>query len=651
MDVASTKRRDQTQVATWQQSLALAGARLRTDVVFAMVDAAIVVIAYSAALLLRFIDFQGVTPDWWKGFVLVLPVVIIVHVVANLIFGAYGHVWEFASVEEAMRVVAATATASITLFVGMMTYREISGEVGPVPVMVLAVGALLTLGGMGAARFRSRLFSFRRLSGVSQPAITLVVGTDQGAVDLARRGLQADHPVAVVGFLAIDPTARSRKLAGLPVMGSVRDLRAVLLGTDFDQVVVAGSVGEQIVRQVVDDCMDVDVRLRTLPDIDEVLNSNGNLRHIRDLEITDLLPRPTVSTDLARVKDLVSGRVVMVTGAGGSIGAEIVEQVLRFDAAEVLCLDHDETHLYEAMQQWASPKAQSILCDIRDRNRLLRIFAQHRPQVVFHAAAHKHVPILESAPEEAVKTNILGTSNLLDAVGLYGTERFVLISTDKAVAPKNVMGASKRFAEMMIQTAAANRSECVYAAVRFGNVLGTRGSVVPTFTQQILSGGPVTISDPAMTRYFMTVSEAVELVLQASAIADDGDVLVLDMGEPVKIMDLAHRMIRLAGLVPGRDIEVIITGARPGEKLNEELSLKPPTPSLHPKIWLVRPTWPGAVTLLDAVEQLGRLASDGDREGVREMLFSLTSAEWADNETVSLRLFEYSDMLNRNPAL
>lgn len=577
--------------------------------------------------------------------------VIIVHVVANLIFGAYGHVWEFASVEEAMRVVAATATASITLFVGMMTYREISGEVGPVPVMVLAVGALLTLGGMGAARFRSRLFSFRRLSGVSQPAITLVVGTDQGAVDLARRGLQADHPVAVVGFLAIDPTARSRKLAGLPVMGSVRDLRAVLLGTDFDQVVVAGSVGEQIVRQVVDDCMDVDVRLRTLPDIDEVLNSNGNLRHIRDLEITDLLPRPTVSTDLARVKDLVSGRVVMVTGAGGSIGAEIVEQVLRFDAAEVLCLDHDETHLYEAMQQWASPKAQSILCDIRDRNRLLRIFAQHRPQVVFHAAAHKHVPILESAPEEAVKTNILGTSNLLDAVGLYGTERFVLISTDKAVAPKNVMGASKRFAEMMIQTAAANRSECVYAAVRFGNVLGTRGSVVPTFTQQILSGGPVTISDPAMTRYFMTVSEAVELVLQASAIADDGDVLVLDMGEPVKIMDLAHRMIRLAGLVPGRDIEVIITGARPGEKLNEELSLKPPTPSLHPKIWLVRPTWPGAVTLLDAVEQLGRLASDGDREGVREMLFSLTSAEWADNETVSLRLFEYSDMLNRNPAL
>jgi FlaA1/EpsC-like NDP-sugar epimerase len=269
--------------------------------------------------------------------------------------------------------------------------------------------------------------------------------------------------------------------------------------------------------------------------------------------------------------------------------------------------------------------------------------------VVFHAAAHKHVPILESAPEEAVKTNILGTANLLDGVGLYGTERFVLISTDKAVAPKNVMGASKRFAEMMIQSAAANRSGCIYAAVRFGNVLGTRGSVVPTFTQQILSGGPVTISDPAMTRYFMTVSEAVELVLQASAIADDGDVLVLDMGEPVKIMHLAHRMIRLAGLVPGRDIEVTITGARPGEKLNEELSLEPLTPSLHSKIWLVRPTWPEPVTLLDAVEQLERWASDEDREGVREMLFSFTSTEWGGNETVSLRLSEYSDVLDQRP--
>ena len=650
MDVASTKRGDQTPIASWQQRLALAGARLRTDIVFALVDAAIVVIAYSAALLLRFIDLQGVTPDWWRVFVLVLPVIITVHVVANLIFGAYGHVWEFASVEEAMRVVAATATASIMLFVGMISYREISGEVGPVPVMVLAVGALLTLGGMGAARFRSRLFSFRRLSNVSQPAITLVVGTDQGAVDLARRGLQGDNPVAVVGFLTTDPTARPRKLAGLPVMGSVRDLRTVLLRTAFDQVVVAGSVGEQIVRQVVDACMDVDVRLRTLPDIDEVLSSNGNLRHIRDLVISDLLPRPTVSTDLARVKDLVSGRRVMVTGAGGSIGSEIVEQVLRFNAAEVLCLDHDETHLYEAMLRWASPRAQSVLCDIRDRKRLLRIFAEHRPQVVFHAAAHKHVPILESAPEEAVKTNILGTANVLDGVALHGTERFVLISTDKAVAPKNVMGASKRFAEMMIQAAAANRGGCVYAAVRFGNVLGTRGSVVPTFTQQILSGGPVTISDPSMTRYFMTVSEAVELVLQASAIAEDGDVLVLDMGEPVKIMHLAHRMIRLAGLVPGRDIEVTITGARPGEKLNEELSLKPMTPSPHSKIWLVRPTWPGAVTLLDAMEHLERLASDGDGEGVREMLFSLTSAEWAGNETVSLRPFEYSDVLDQNPT-
>ena len=629
-------------VVGWQQKLAMAGARLRADIIFAAIDALLVVIAYSAALVLRFIDIQGISPTWWRGFVVAMPVVISVHLVASFIFGGYGHVWEYASVEEAMRLVMATVVAAITLLAGTLGYRGITGEEGPIPLMVLAIGAMFTLGGMGATRFRSRLFSFNRAVS-TEPTVTLVVGTDQGAVDLARRGMNANHPVAVVGFLAFDGKARSRRVAGLPVLGGVEDLRTLVRTIKFDQVVVAGTAGDQAVRDVVDACVDVDVRLRILPDMNHVLGANGTFRDVRDLEITDLLPRPAVAMDLEPVRELVSGRVVMVTGAGGSIGAEIVKQVLAFEPARVVCLDHDETHIYEASLRWASSLAHPVLCDVRDRSHLLGVFAEHRPNVVFHAAAHKHVPILETVPEEAVKTNILGTANVLEGVRLYGSDRFVLISTDKAVAPTSVMGASKRVAEMMTRAASSNQGQCVYTAVRFGNVLGSRGSVVPTFTYQILNGGPVTISDPAMTRYFMTVPEAVELVLQASAIAEDGDVLVLDMGEPMKIVDLAHRMIRLAGLVPGRDIEIEFTGARPGEKLCEEVSAEPLAPSAHPNIGRCQPDCPGPVTLLDAVVHLEELALRGDREALQEVLFSLVLSEWPDTETVTLDQDAFSE--------
>lgn len=620
--------------------LAQAAARLRADLAFALIDAVIVVFAYMAALVLRFVDIQDISARWWQGFLIALPVVLVVHLVANFVFGAYGHVWEYASVEEAMRLVAAALTSAILLLGGLLFYRSLTdGTDGLVPIMVLAVGAGLTLAGMGAVRFRSRMFSFKRTEDLPEPVTTLVIGTGRAAADLARHGIGRTEGARIVGFVSTDGEPSDLRLAGLPVIGRLEDVPGIVRVLDVDQVVIAERLSDDDIRSLVDGCMSIDVRLRIIPDLGQVLGSSGSLRDVRDLELTDLLPRETVRTDLRSVAELLAGRRILVTGAGGSIGTEIVRQVLEFTPAQVLALDNDETHLYEGVLSWGSdPLAVPILCDIRDGEALERVFEQHRPEVVFHAAAHKHVPILESFPEEAAKTNIEGTTNLLEAVGRHGCERFVLISTDKAVDPTSVMGASKRIAEMLVQ-ATVNRpgNSCVHSAVRFGNVLGSRGSVVPTFMRQIQAGGPVTVSDPEMLRYFMTVSEAVQLVLQASTMATGGEVFVLDMGEPIRIGDLAHRMIRLAGLVPGRDIEVVVTGARPGEKHAEVLSRHPLEPSAHPQVNLIAADPPEPIVLFEALGELERLTRLGDRMALSSALHRLAWQTWDSDVVVDLR--------------
>jgi FlaA1/EpsC-like NDP-sugar epimerase len=405
---------------------------------------------------------------------------------------------------------------------------------------------------------------------------------------------------------------------------------------------VATSNGAHLVRRLVDLFISVDVRLRILPDIESIMANDTNVQDVRDLMPEDLLDRPRVETDIEEVGATLTGKRLLVTGAGGSIGSELVKQIIKFRPSELFVLDHDETHLHEAVAKWAASEIsiEPVLCDIRDRTRVLRVFEEFKPEVVFHAAAHKHVPILEACPEEAVKTNVLGTQVLLDACQRSGVKRFVLISTDKACDPVGVMGASKRVAEMLVQAAAVNDPNGSYSAVRFGNVLASRGSVVPTFVDQIKAGGPVTVTDAEMTRYFMTIPEAVELVLQATAIAEPGQILVLDMGEPIRIVDLAHRLIRMAGLVPVRDIEVRITGRRPGEKLHELLSTAPLRPSAHARIQVADQGWPGAITLKDTVDKLVKLAAHGDRDNLRQMLLSVSQRDWHPNEAIDLTALE-----------
>ena len=631
-----------TETSQWRLRVTRGAAQFRADLSFAIIDAFLISLAYLAALELRFVDATGVPPAFLSSLIGVLPIAILVHIIFGVALGIYGHVWEYASIAEAKQIAIASMLSTATNLALLLAYRSLLGVAGPVPISTVVMGGLLSLFGMGLVRFRSRLFSFRRTHGIDGPDRTLVVGTGRIAADFARYAPLAAQPTEVVGFVSIGSEVGVKRLAGLPVVGTLDALDELVDHHRISQVVVAGG-GSSLARRVLDACMHVDVALRIIPELEAILTGESPSADVRDLEIRDLLPRAMISTDLEPVAELVAGRRVLVTGAGGSIGSEIVRQLLGFDAEVVYALDRDESALHEAMLTWresGDAPLEQVLCDIRDSERVMRAFEEMRPEIVFHAAALKHVPILQDHPEEAVKTNVDGTANVMAAGRVNGMERFVLISTDKAVAPSSIMGATKRVAEMLVQSADSRREDCVYSSVRFGNVLGSRGSVVPTFISQIQKGGPVTLTDPNMTRYFMTIGEAVQLVLQASAMATGGEVFVLDMGEPVRIGDLAHRMIRLAGLVPGRDIEIEVVGRRPGEKMQEILSWEPLSDTENPKIQVANPGFPGPVTVMDTVAHLGELASVGEAREISRVLRNMTCQTWKDGETVDLRSLE-----------
>lgn len=618
---------------------------VRADFSLAIIEAGLISLAYAAALGLRSLEpTNPISSSWWTRLGFALPVIIVVHLGANLVFGNYGHVWRYASIEEALRVVAAAMSAGIVIIGLAGFYRWTITPTAVVPLSVLVLGAILSLGGMGAIRFWSRMFSKQRIDLIqSTRERALVVGTGADAVHVARHRSEAIHGIGVVGFIDVASDGdRSRVLAGYPILGGLEDVPRLVTEQEINQIIIACPEADDYGRQLVDLCMDVEVRLRILPNMDSILEGNSATRDIRDLELTDLLPRTQVATDLTDVGRFLNGRCVLVTGAGGSIGSEIVAQALAFGARRVVALDHDETHLHDSSVDWlaavSSPDALVLeLADIRDAVRLSAIFHDHQPEVVFHAAAHKHVPILEECPDEAVKTNIVGTVNVVnEAERCDATEAFVLISTDKAVNPHSVMGASKRMAEMIVQTRANSLPDMKWCAVRFGNVLGSRGSVVPTFKQQVQQGGPVTVSHEDMERYFMTVGEAVELVMQAASMSTGGEVFVLDMGEPVRILDLAHRMIRLAGLVPYKDIDVVITGLRPGERLSEQLAIAPLVPSAHPKILVARESVPTEKHLSETLAYL-RLLTDHGEARLGDMIVAVANDVFISTNLDSLQ--------------
>ena len=619
----SMVRSDDAEKAGMMSRLASTTARMRIDVPFALLDAFFVSVAFGLILVLR---FDAAVPErFWQQFVTSLPMIILITLAMNWLWGLYGQIWKHASVLEARRIILATMSTALILTAIMVVGTRL------IPLSVVGLGSLLYTLLAGATRFQSRLFALRRVQS-DQPGLRVVVlGAGESGASLVREMLRSPKAGLIpIAMLDDDPRTHGRHCLGIPVVGSINDLPRVAAGTLVHQAVLAvADPPVELVRRAADLAELAEIPLRVLRGVAELVQGHVTLRDVRDLRIEDVLGREQVVTDLDAVHRLLTGRRVLVTGAGGSIGSEIARQVAEAEPAALLVLDHDETHLHELCAGLTGPvgeeRTMQLLADVRDRDVILRVFERYRPEIVFHAAAHKHVPVLEQYPAEAVRTNVLGTANVVDAARAAGTRHLVFISTDKAVNPSCVMGASKRLGEQLVL--ARSPLEGRFCAVRFGNVLGSRGSVIPTFLRQINSGGPVTVTDPRMTRFFMSIREAVQLVLQAAAISEGRDVFVLEMGEQVRIIELARRMIRLAGRRVGDDIEIKVTGVRPGEKLVEELHADNEVleGTAHPAIRRLHPHTMPSVELNSALEQLAADAAAGRDEQVRAGLLRTTA--------------------------
>jgi FlaA1/EpsC-like NDP-sugar epimerase len=481
------------------------------------------------------------------------------------------------------------------------------------PRSALGIDWLLSLVLIGGSRFALRILSEQ--SGARPNAKArkvLIIGAgDAGALVVRELQKSSQLNLLPVGFLDDDPDKQRHEINGIPVIGVVNDLPDVLDVQPVDEVIIAiPSAPGRTIRLVTDVCRSKGISSRTMPGLYELIGGKVSVSRLREVDITDLLRRESVRVNDEAVGAALMGKRVLVTGAGGSIGSELCRQIARRGPAELVLLGHGENSIFEIFLELRATYPDSVLypiiADVRDMSRLTSVFQAHQPQVVFHTAAHKHVPLMEANPVEAVTNNIIGTRNIVQASLDFSVERFVLISTDKAVRPSSIYGGTKRLAEMIVLDA-AHTTKRAFTVVRFGNVLGSRGSIIPIFKQQIVHGGPITITHPDMHRFFMTIPEAVYLVLQAASMESGGEVFVLNMGQPVRILDLAEDLIRLSGLEPGRDIEIVFTGIRRGEKLTEDL-WEPGTPlakTLHPDIFrLDHDTSPSTLNLLQTINSL-----------------------------------------------
>jgi FlaA1/EpsC-like NDP-sugar epimerase len=497
------------------------------------------------------------------------------------------------------------------------------------PRSALGIDWLLSLVLIGGSRFALRILSEQSFSARNGKRVkALIIGAgDAGALVVRELQKSAQINLLPVGFLDDDQAKQKHEIYGVPVIGKISDLSDVLDNQNVDEVIIAiPSAPGKILRAVTDACRRKGIPSRTMPGIYELIGGKVSVSRLREVDITDLLRREPAKIDDRLVGSSLSGKRILVTGAGGSIGREISRQVARWGPAELVLLGHGENSIFDALlelqEDYGSLSIHPVIADVRDLSRLQAVFQAHRPEVVFHAAAHKHVPLMEYNVEEAITNNVVGTRNVVQVSLRSDVERFVLISTDKAVKPINVYGATKRLAEMIVIDA-AQRTGRAFTVVRFGNVLGSRGSVVPLFKSQIARGGPVLVTHPDMERYFMTIPEAVHLVLQASAMGQGGEAFILNMGEQVRILELAEDLIRLSGLEPGRDIEIAFTGIRPGEKLSEDLWEQGTNfqPTAHSEIFRSKDDEEvDSQRLTQAIEQLERLARQGEAETIIRVL-------------------------------
>ena len=507
-------------------------------------------------------------------------------------FGLYRKAWSYASVGE-LRSIVEAVSLSILVVAGMQYVLTQN-----ISIRALVITWMLHVMLIGFSRLSWRVVAGRVVkSGDVNMKRTLIIGAGQAGIMIARQILNNPrHGMRPVAFIDDDPMKQGLEIYGIRVCGGKEDVQRYVDMYRADKIVIAiPSMDKKKMADLMKICVETGVTTQTIPLIEDLIMGKVSIQDVRDVKIEDLLGRDEVQLDLQAIKGKLKGKTILITGAGGSIGSEICRQVAEFDPKKLILLGHGENSIYtidmELKQRLSADiEVQPIIADVQDRNRIFDIISELKPDVIYHAAAHKHVPLMECNPMEAVKNNIFGTKNVADAAHFFGVSYFVFVSTDKAVNPPNIMGATKRFAEMIIQNLAKS-SDTKFAAVRFGNVLGSRGSVVPLFRKQIAEGGPITVTDPEMTRYFMTIPEASRLVIQAGVLAQGGEVFVLDMGEPVKIVDLAKNLIKLSGYEE-EDIGIRFTGIRPGEKLYEELlnESERQTDTVFPKIHIGKAT-------------------------------------------------------------
>ncbi|MCM3115100.1 polysaccharide biosynthesis protein [Neobacillus sp. MER 74] len=597
---------------------------------FIFIDSCIVLTAIFISCFLVNGTFQVIT------FPIVLSCIVILlsHYTLSLKFHLYKKAWEYASVGELLSILK-IVTSSVIL---AGTFQQLI--IQEIFVRLLAVTWLLNMFIIGGSRFCWRMLRDSSLNKIDNKKRTLIVGAGSAGTMVVRQLLQNKHAdLLPVAFIDDDSKKHRLDILGIPVIGGVDKIEMAVIDNNIENIVIAiPSMRKKELNTIFLECAKTNAKTQILPMLEDLMTGKVSVSQFRDVQVEDLLGRETVELDISSISDNITNKVVLVTGAGGSIGSEICRQVVNFNPKTLVLLGHGENSIYSIEMELKEMNKNSevefvpVIADIQDEKKLMSVLSRYQPDIVYHAAAHKHVPLMEANPEEAVKNNIIGTINVAKAASWNGVKTFVMISTDKAVNPTSVMGAAKKLAEMIIQHM-DQQSETKFVAVRFGNVLGSRGSVIPLFKKQVEKGGPVTVTHPDMIRYFMTIPEASRLVLQAGALANGGEIFVLDMGDPVKIVDLAKNLIKLSGNSI-EEIGIEFSGIRPGEKLFEELLKEDEVheQQIYPKIYIGKTS----ELLINEIEELILTYSNMGKGEIRAKLIDLANYKVTQRSEISV---------------
>lgn len=590
------------------------------EVILAVIDTVIVIFSYWLAYFIR-TDFGRLSffmgeHSLWANIIWV----VLINLGSILLFGLNRSLWMFISVDEALRVGAAVSTANFVWWLLVMILK-IPEYTRSIPVIAAMIQLILMLG----LRLVYRIV--RRDSGQrKRQHRALILGAGSSGVNALREITYSDrYDTRIIGFLDKNPKKVKKRLNGVEVLGTDEQMEDIVRQFDIDTVYIAiKNISKTDLKKLIEKCRDLNLRTRIVA-FELHANADGSTTSVRNVNINDLLGRGELNLNNEEIGSYLTDKTVMVTGAGGSIGSELVRQIMNFKPKRFVLIDIYENNMYDLQQEiniarrtgtmQSETEVVCLLASVRDKTRINQIMEKYRPDVVFHAAAHKHVPLVEDSPLEAIKNNVVGTKNVIECCIMNNVNKFVMISTDKAVRTTNVMGATKRMCELLIE-GYKNNGITKLCAVRFGNVLGSSGSVIPLFEKQIENGGPVTVTDPNIIRYFMTIPEAAQLVLQAGAYANTGEIFILDMGKPVKIVDLARNLIQLSGFVPDKDIEIKFTGLRPGEKLYEELLVDPKNSkkTANDLIYIAEPETVSMDTVNHKIDALWQLVQQNDQD-------------------------------------